>query len=139
MRLNDTTRSYFEKLATISSPADAARYNSLLNPKTAPAAERYLAEHDPSRYSMLRTSIVPTMLKAGIGPNVIPSEAEATIDVRALPDENVPQFFAEMQKIIGDPVVKIAPLPIAHPPSPPPCPGRSGTAPSSGSPPARRW
>ena len=30
MRLNDTTRSYFEKLATISSPDDAARYNSLL-------------------------------------------------------------------------------------------------------------
>jgi acetylornithine deacetylase/succinyl-diaminopimelate desuccinylase-like protein len=119
MRLNDTTRSYFEKLATISSPADAARYNSLLNPKTAPAAERYLAEHDPSRYSMLRTSIVPTMLKAGIGPNVIPSEAEATIDIRALPDENIAQFFAELQKIIGDPAVKIAPLPIAHPPSPP--------------------
>ena len=68
---------------------------------------------------MLRTSIVPTMLKAGVGPNVIPSEAEATIDVRALPDENIAQFFAEMTKIIGDPAVKIVPLPIAHPPSPP--------------------
>ena len=92
MRLNDTTRSYFEKLATISSPADAARYNSLLNPKTAAAAQRELQEQDPSRYSMLRTSMVPTMMKAGIGPNVIPSEAEATIDIRALPDENSRSF-----------------------------------------------
>ena len=43
---------------------------------------------------MLRTSVVPTMLKAGVGPNVIPSEAEATIDVRALPDEDIDRFFA---------------------------------------------
>ena len=55
-----------------------------------------MAEHEPTHYSMLRTSIVPTMLKAGIGPNVIPSEAEATIDIRALPDENITSFFAEM-------------------------------------------
>ena len=34
---------------------------------------------------MLRTSVVPTMLKAGVGANVIPSEAEATLDIRALP------------------------------------------------------
>jgi acetylornithine deacetylase/succinyl-diaminopimelate desuccinylase-like protein len=118
MRLNDTTRSYFEKLATLSSPADAARYNSLLNPSTAPAAQRYLAEHDPGRYSMLRTSVVPTMMKAGIGPNVIPSEAEATLDIRALPDENIPQFYAEMRKVIGDPAVKIVPLPATRPGSP---------------------
>ncbi len=119
MRLNDTTRTYFEKLATISTPERAARYNALLNPQRAAAAQRYLAENEPGRYSMLRTSIVPTMLRAGIGPNVIPSEAEATLDIRALPDENIPNFFAEMQKIIGDPAVKIVPLPIAHPPSPP--------------------
>ena len=33
MRLNDTTRTYFEKLATISTPEKAARYNALLNPR----------------------------------------------------------------------------------------------------------
>ncbi len=42
MRLNDTTRTYFEKLATISTPEKAARYNALLNPRTADAAQRYL-------------------------------------------------------------------------------------------------
>ncbi|MEI9811263.1 MAG: peptidase dimerization domain-containing protein [Acidobacteriota bacterium] len=39
--------------------------------------------------------------------NVIPSEAEATIDVRVLPDENVPQFLEQMKKIVNDPAVKI--------------------------------
>lgn len=118
MRLNDTTRTYFEKLATISSPEKAARYNALLNPRTAEAAERYLREYEPQAYSMLRTSVVPTMLKAGVGANVIPSEAEATLDIRALPDEDIAKFYAEMARIINDPEVKIVPLPATRPPSP---------------------
>ena len=67
---------------------------------------------------MLRTSVVPTILKAGIGPNVIPSEAEATIDIRALPGEDIPKFYAEMHKVIGDPAVKIVPMTPTRPPSP---------------------
>src|SRR5438067_507902 len=52
MRLNDTTRTYFEKLATISAPEVAARYKALLDPQQSAAAQRYLAEKDPGRYSM---------------------------------------------------------------------------------------
>ena len=119
MRLNDTTRTYFEKLAIISSPEKAARYKDLVNPQRTAAAQRYLAEFEPIHNSMLRTSVVPTMLKAGIGPNVIPSEAEASIDIRTLPDEDIPQFMAQMTKIIGDPAVKIEPLYATRPPAPP--------------------
>ncbi|HEV2198361.1 MAG TPA: M20/M25/M40 family metallo-hydrolase [Bryobacteraceae bacterium] len=107
MRLNDTTRTYFEKLATISTPEKAARYNGLLDPKRSAEIQRYLAVNEPGRYSMLRTSVVPTILKAGFRMNVIPSEAEATLDIRALPDEDMPKFFAEMAKVIGDPAVRI--------------------------------
>lgn len=107
MRLNDTTRTYFEKLATISTPEKAARYNGLLDPKRSAEIQRYLAVNEPARYSMLRTSVVPTILKAGFRMNVIPSEAEATLDIRALPDEDMPKFFAEMAKVIGDPAVRI--------------------------------
>jgi len=119
MRLNDTTRTYFEKLATISSPEKAARYKDLVNPQRTAAAQRYLAEFEPAHNSMLRTSVVPTVLKAGIGPNVIPSEAEASIDIRTLPDEDLPQFMAQMTKIIGDPAVKIEPFFATRPPAPP--------------------
>jgi acetylornithine deacetylase/succinyl-diaminopimelate desuccinylase-like protein len=106
MRLNDTTRTYFEKLATVSSPEDAARYNGLSRADRTAAIQQYLAENEPFHYSMLRTSVVPTIIKGGFRTNVIPSEAEATIDIRALPDENMPQFFAEMKRIINDPAVK---------------------------------
>src|SRR6478735_2706647 len=118
MRLNDTTRAYFEKLAAAGPPEQAARYKALLNPASAAGAQQYLRQHSPGEYSMLRTSVVPTMLKAGVGPNVIPSEAEATIDVRALPDEDVDKFFAEMTRVIADPAVKVVPVPRIRPPSP---------------------
>jgi acetylornithine deacetylase/succinyl-diaminopimelate desuccinylase-like protein len=107
MRLNDTTRTYFERLAGISTPEKAARYNGLLDPTRSAAIQRYLAVNEPQHYSMLRTSVVPTILKGGFRVNVIPSEAEATLDVRALPDEDMTRFFAEMQKVIGDPAVRI--------------------------------
>ena len=110
MRLNDTTRAYFERLAAISPPENAARYRALLGPQPPAEIQAYLAKNEPERYSMLRTSVVPTMMKAGVGPNVIPSVAEATFDVRALPDEDIPKLFASVEKLIADPQVKVEPI-----------------------------
>jgi len=107
MRFNDTTRYYFEKLATLSSAEEAARYQGLFDPQKAPAIREYLAEHEPGHYSMLHTSISPNILAAGYQVNVIPSEAQATLDIRALPDENMPAFFDLMRKVIDDPAVEI--------------------------------
>ena len=118
IRLNDTTRTYFERMADISSPERAAIYKALLDSKAAAGAQKFLRERSPAEYSMLRTSVVPTMLKAGVGANVIRSEAEATLDIRALPDEDIDKFYGEMAKVIGDPAVKIVPLPQSRPPSP---------------------
>jgi acetylornithine deacetylase/succinyl-diaminopimelate desuccinylase-like protein len=109
MRLSDTTRYYFEKLATISSPADAARYKGLFDAATAPAVREYFAENDPGAYSLLHTSISPNIFQAGFQVNVIPSEATATLDIRALPDEDMPAFFDMMRKVINDPAVEVIP------------------------------
>lgn len=106
-RLNDTTRSYFEKLATVSSTEEAARYNALADPARRPAIEQYFAEKEPGHYSMLRTSISPTIIKGGYQVNVIPSEAEATLDVRALPDEDMAAFLGQIEKVISDPAVTV--------------------------------
>lgn len=110
MRLNETTRAYFGKLAETSPPEAAQRYRQLLSPQPPASLQRYFAESEPQHYSMLRTSIVPTILKAGVGPNVIPSQAEATFDVRALPDEDIPRLFAEVTRLIADPAVKVEPI-----------------------------
>jgi acetylornithine deacetylase/succinyl-diaminopimelate desuccinylase-like protein len=118
MRLNETTRTYFEKLATMSTPEKAAVYNGLLSAVTAAKAQQYLKDNEPGRYSMLRTSVVPTMLNAGVGPNVIPSAAEATLDIRALPDEDIPAFYEKMKQLIADPAVRIEPMAMTRPKSP---------------------
>lgn len=119
MHLNETTRTYFQKLAGISSPAAAARYMALLDPQRAEDVQTYFAENEPSVYSMVRTSVVPTILKAGVGPNVIPSEAEATLDIRALPGEDIDEFYGEMKRVIGDPAISIVPIPATRPEAPP--------------------
>jgi acetylornithine deacetylase/succinyl-diaminopimelate desuccinylase-like protein len=107
MRLNDTTRAYFERLATISTPEMAKRYNHISDPKETEEIQRYLLEHEPSNYSALRTSIVPTIFKAGFRSNVIPSDAEATLDIRMLPDENADQLFEQIRRIVNDPAVEV--------------------------------
>jgi len=107
MRFNDTTRYYFEKLATVSTPEEAARYHALFDPGKSAAAREYLAEHEPGHYSMLHTSISPNIITGGYQVNVIPSEASATLDVRALPDEDMAAFVALMRKVIDDPAVEV--------------------------------
>ena len=108
-RFNDTTRSFFEKLANVSAPDDAARYRGLFDPAKAPAIREYLAEKEPGLYSLLHTSISPNIIQGGYQVNVIPSQAEATLDIRALPDEDIPAFFETMRKVIDDPAVEIVP------------------------------
>ena len=120
LRLNDTTRTYFERLAGISSPEVAARYNGITDSRRTAAVQHYLAENEPMHYSMLLTSVVPTILTAGFRMNVIPSQAEATIDVRMAPGEDDRTFFDQMQRVIGDPAVKIERLTDGERPATPP-------------------
>ena len=107
LRLNDTTRAYFERLANISTPEEGARYNGLFDPARTEGIQDYLAKNEPGNYSMLRTSISPTMMQAGYRNNVIPSEAQATLDIRLAPGEDGPAFLETLRKLINDPQVEL--------------------------------
>ncbi len=120
MRFNDTTRYYFEKMAAVSSPEEATRFKGLFDSAKAPAIREYLAVHDPISYSMLHTSISPNIFKGGYQVNVIPSEAEATLDIRALPDENINAFYDTMRKVINDPAIELVPETANQRPGAPP-------------------
>jgi acetylornithine deacetylase/succinyl-diaminopimelate desuccinylase-like protein len=119
MRLNDTTRAYFERLAKLSPPEAAARYTKLLQPGNSDEVQEYLAVNEPRLYSTLRTSISPNIIKGGYRSNVIPSEAEATLDIRAVPNEDLPWFFDEMKRVISDPAIEIVRNGNSRPGSPP--------------------
>jgi acetylornithine deacetylase/succinyl-diaminopimelate desuccinylase-like protein len=122
MRLNDTTRTYFERLATISPPDQAYRYNHVADPAHTEEIQRYFLEHEQGNYSVLRTSVAPTMIQGGFRTNVIPSQAEATLDIRALPDENMDQLYAEIKRVVADPTVELVTNATRNRPIAPPSP-----------------
>jgi acetylornithine deacetylase/succinyl-diaminopimelate desuccinylase-like protein len=108
-RINETTAAYFKKLATMV-PADVAKvYRDVLSPdaKVSKAASDWLLENQPNHWSMLHTSLVPTIVGGGFRYNVIPSEAKATVDVRLHPDEDQAVFLDQVRKVINDPNVEV--------------------------------
>jgi acetylornithine deacetylase/succinyl-diaminopimelate desuccinylase-like protein len=111
MRLNETTRAFFERLATISPPEEAARYRTILAGDENGAVQEYFAEKVPRLNSTLRTSISPNMITGGYRVNVIPSEVEATLDIRALPDEDMTRFLDQLRKLIDDPAIEVVSAP----------------------------
>lgn len=120
MRLNETTRAFFERLATISSAEDAGRYRAILRGDEDGKVQEYFAENKPNFHSVLRTSISPNMISGGYRVNVIPSEVEATLDVRSLPDEDMDRFLDQMRKVINDPAVDVEKAPGHSRPGAPP-------------------
>ncbi len=120
MRLNETTRAFFERLATISPPEEAARYRAILAGDENGAAQEYFAENVPRFNSTLRTSVSPNMISGGYRVNVIPSEVEATLDIRALPDEDMTRFLDQLRKLINDPAIEVVHAPGHSRPGEPP-------------------
>jgi acetylornithine deacetylase/succinyl-diaminopimelate desuccinylase-like protein len=109
VRFNETTGTYFRKLAAISPPDEAKYYRDVLStdPKLRQAADDWLLENEPRHSSMLRTSVSPNIFTGGYRSNVIPSEAKATLDVRALPDEDPAKFLELVKKVVNDPAVEV--------------------------------
>ena len=104
---NDTTREFFRLMATVSAPADAARYRAVLanDPAAAAAAHDSFQKNEPRYASMLHTSISPTIVTGGYRSNVIPSEAKATLDVRMMPEEDPAAFLEAVKRVINNPAV----------------------------------
>ena len=108
-RINETTAAYFKRLATVSSPEDAKRYQALLSPdpKVSGPANDYMRKNEPRHWSMLRTSLSPTIIGGGYRTNVIPSEGTATIDTRLAPDEDPAKFLELVKQVVNDPKVEV--------------------------------
>ncbi len=121
MRLNETTRAFFSRLAKISPTDEAFLYSHLEDPASTDMVQEKIRTSNGTYNSMLRTSIVPTIIKGGFRSNVIPGDAEATLDVRAVPDEDIDALAQALRKLINDPAVEVMP---------PPARGRPATSPS---------
>jgi acetylornithine deacetylase/succinyl-diaminopimelate desuccinylase-like protein len=109
VRIDETTGTYFRRLAMLASPEQATHYRDVLSPdpKVAGAAADWLFEHEPRHASMVRTSVSPNIFTGGYRSNVIPSEAKARLDVRMVPGEDPDTLLEQIRRAIDDPAVGV--------------------------------
>ena len=119
VKLTVITKRYFEGLTQIEDPELAKWMRVLDTPERQEHAARILSNANPVWNSMLRNSISPTILQAGVRANVIPSEARAILNVRLLPGELPGEFADAMIKVVADPQVRIEMDTMNTRPSPP--------------------
>jgi acetylornithine deacetylase/succinyl-diaminopimelate desuccinylase-like protein len=119
-RITAIVRRYFEGLATLEDDDIGKWMRSMDTADRGEHALRVVSDADPQWNSMLRDTIAPTMLTAGVRPNVIPAEARATLNVRLLPGDTIDTLVAELNKQVSDPLVRLEVEPnagLAAPPS----------------------
>ena len=106
VQLNSVTRAYFEAIAGVEDEETAKWMRALESPDRGEHAARWLSNTSPMWNSMLRDSIVPTMLEAGIRRNVIPSEARGVVNIRLLPGNPLEPLLSKLQQLVNDPQIR---------------------------------
>ncbi len=89
VHLTSITRRYFEGLSAIEDDEIGKWMRVIDAPDRGEHAQRVLSDANPMWNSMMRDTIAPTMLQAGVRANVIPSEARAVLNIRLLPGDTV--------------------------------------------------
>ena len=105
VHLTSITRRYFEGLAPVEDEEIGKWMRVVDTPDRGEHAQRVLSDANPLWNSMMRDSIAPTILQAGVRVNVIPSEARANLNIRLLPGDTVSALLNELTKLVDDPLV----------------------------------
>jgi len=71
----------------------------------------------PLTNALVRTTMTPTMINAGVKENVLPTKASAVINLRLAPGETVAGAIAHVRAAIDDPNISVRPLPVQLEPS----------------------
>jgi acetylornithine deacetylase/succinyl-diaminopimelate desuccinylase-like protein len=107
-RLSAITRAYLEGLSSVW-PEAGLRAAMKLAAGDDPARADQGAEQlrsEPLLDAVLRTGISPTLVSGGTRSNVIPTEAQATLNIRTLPGESIGDVVARLREVTSDPAVE---------------------------------
>jgi acetylornithine deacetylase/succinyl-diaminopimelate desuccinylase-like protein len=107
VRLTSVVRRYFEGMAGIEDDETAKWLRVIDTPDRGEHAQRVVAEMNPMWNSMMRDTVAPTILQAGVRGNVIPSDAKAVLNVRLLPGDTITALLSDLEKLVNDPQVKM--------------------------------
>jgi acetylornithine deacetylase/succinyl-diaminopimelate desuccinylase-like protein len=108
VRLNATTSRYLQELMKLEDYRWLqGRYARLQDAATAGPVANQIRSRDPELNALLRTTVSPALLNAGVTLNMIPNTAEAGLDVRRLPNETAEEILARFRQIVNDGAVEV--------------------------------
>jgi len=107
VRFTSIARRYFEGLAALEDDDIGKWMRSMETPDRGEHAQRVISDASPLWNSMMRDTIAPTVLTAGVANNVIPAEARANLNVRLLPGDTIDKVLNDLNKLVNDPQVKL--------------------------------
>ncbi|HEX8836826.1 MAG TPA: M20/M25/M40 family metallo-hydrolase [Candidatus Acidoferrum sp.] len=113
-------RRYFEGIGPLEDDEIAKWIRSMDTPDRGEHAQRVVADSSPLWNAMIRDTVAPTVLSAGLANNVVPAEARANLNVRLLPGDSINTVVNDLNKLVNDPAVKLEVQPnggLAAPPS----------------------
>ncbi|HEV2039304.1 MAG TPA: M20/M25/M40 family metallo-hydrolase [Casimicrobiaceae bacterium] len=106
VRLTETTRVFFERLAAIQTGQAASDMRAISrDPHDSASAMRLSMA--PIFNAQLRTTCVPTMIEGGHAPNALPQRARAVVNCRIMPGETAAQTRAELVRVVADDSVHV--------------------------------
>lgn len=120
VRLNEVTRTYFERAAALEAGGAAADMRAVARLAPDPAAVSRLAASSALYNAYLRTTCVATRLDAGHADNALPQTARAVVNCRLLPDDTPATVEQTLVRVLADPEIKVSPKGEARPAPPSP-------------------
>ncbi|HUK24788.1 MAG TPA: M20/M25/M40 family metallo-hydrolase [Terriglobales bacterium] len=106
-RIIPAVDAYFKGLAPTAAPQWKDAFADMAKTIQDPDQLLRLQTEYPHLAALTRNTCSITMLKGSDKINVIPPEAEAQLDCRLLPDQNIPEFMQELRNALNDPEIRI--------------------------------
>jgi acetylornithine deacetylase/succinyl-diaminopimelate desuccinylase-like protein len=107
VHLTSIVRRYFEGLAALEDDDIGKWMRSMETSDRGEHAQRVISDASPLWNAMLRDTVAPTVLTAGVANNVIPAEARANLNVRLLPGDSISTVVNDLNKLVNDPLVRL--------------------------------
>jgi acetylornithine deacetylase/succinyl-diaminopimelate desuccinylase-like protein len=108
VQLNEVTRAYFERSATVQSdPKLAADMRAVARPRPDLAAAARLSASLPYYNAQIRTTCVATRLQGGHANNALPQMAAANVNCRILPGVSPDSVKAALVRVLADPKIAV--------------------------------
>jgi acetylornithine deacetylase/succinyl-diaminopimelate desuccinylase-like protein len=108
MKLNETTRAFFERMAQFEGEQVAADIRAALAERPDPSTLSFVRlAANPVYNAQLRTTCVATMLEGGHAVNALPQLARAKVNCRIMPGEPVAEVQATLERVLADDQISV--------------------------------